>query len=1143
MKKNDYLLLSINFVCLVFILIGITFTSALAELPKKIKWKKDSATMTLIPSGSFKIGEYPKSTPWVAKVSVGQTVSPVETVEVEAFYMDIYEVTVGQFAQFVKETKWNGERGGRNFSKIWDDNDDPVARNTPILNINWIDALAYCRWAGKSLPTEAEWEYAARGGLVDQLYPWGNDPTVIRNHANISGIGGKDQFPPNANSAGVRATDNLHKLRVGTFEPNGYGLYDMIGNVAEWVDPWKSVDGIKKSTIDHSSPRGDGGGDGVVDGWDLLRGVTRGGAWNGTWNANVVSRLSAHPGRRGSTDGFRCVATSGKNPNKYFNISEMIPEKVDVSLSEQEVVVIQGVETSTTITITLKNQYGIFVIGETVNLTTDNGTVQTPAIDQGNGTYTAKYTAGNTFGEAKITAVTSNGKFGSATLKLLDTKVEIEADKTKLPAIQTATANITVSVKNSNGKLVKGETIKLTTDKGTIQTPIDNGDGTFSVKYTAVETAGNTLISVVTGSGKSATLIIELKELIVSKDKSKIENISGATYQTGKPASILVTLSTSDGLPISGREVILDIEPSENTKTDSSVQTDKDGKAIVSVTSGKPGVHTIKVKVGDLQLDSSVAVIYTGEEIVLPDANIVTIDSSKTILEADGKSTTKLTVTILDQNGKGFVDQNLKLEVGNGTLGKIVNNNDGTYNVIYAVGTQTGKVTIAAKTSNGKTGTIDFLLLKPSLNVKDKSIEVLENKPITFELEVEGNKEVSSITVVETPTNGKLEHKITNGKPSLTYTPNLNFNGQDNFKFKVSNGVLESKVSKVDITVNRRPVGLKFSTIDPVSIDQMFSIQVLVGEITNLAGWSFDLEYDPEILSVESVEEGDVLKSEGSTTFFQEGKTNNKEGTVTGLSSVYLGTGGVDTSGNLLTLNLKAIKDGGGYLRFKKVEFGDPKGKTIPIDTVDTTITVSSVPPCDVNADGSVNIFDLILVAQAFGQKVKTRVDTNGDGVVSIFDLIMVAQCFGQGAAPTIVSQPVAMFSMVENWVHLAEVADDGSIEFGQGIAVLKEILSSIKPTETVLMTNYPNPFNPETWIPYHLNQDTDVVVRIYDTKGRIVRTLDMGFQSFGYYASRDKAVYWNGKTDIGEKVSSGTYFYQIQAGDYTETRKLVILK
>ena len=338
-------------------------------------------------------------------------------------------------------------------------------------------------------------------------------------------------------------------------------------------------------------------------------------------------------------------------------------------------------------------------------------------------------------------------------------------------------------------------------------------------------------------------------------------------------------------------------------------------------------------------------------------------------------------------------------------------------------------------------------------------------------------------------------------------------------------------------------VALSFSETEQVDGNQVFSVDVLVGKVSNLAGWSFNLEYDPQILSLESIEEGDAFKPKGESTFFQKGKANAKVGTVTGLSSVYLGTGGVYASGKLMTLTFKAIKGGESFLRLKEVELGDPKGKVIPVDIAETTVVVSSVPPCDVNADGSVNIFDLILVAQSFGQKVKTRVDTNDDGVVSIFDLIMVAQCFGQGAAPTIISQPVAMFSMVENWVRLAEAADDGSVAFDQGIAVLKEILSSIKPVETVLMPNYPNPFNPETWIPYHLSQDAEIVIRIYDASGRIVRTLDVGFQSFGYYASRGKAAYWNGRNGSGELVSSGIYFYRLQAGDYTETRKMVILK
>ena len=149
----------------------------------------------------------------------------------------------------------------------------------------------------------------------------------------------------------------------------------------------------------------------------------------------------------------------------------------------------------------------------------------------------------------------------------------------------------------------------------------------------------------------------------------------------------------------------------------------------------------------------------------------------------------------------------------------------------------------------------------------------------------------------------------------------------------------------------------------------------------------------------------------------------------------------------------------------------------------------------------------------------------------------MVAQCFGQGAAPTIVSQPTAMFSMVEDWIHLATVADDGSLAFGQGI------LSSIKPVETVLMPNYPNPFNPETWIPFQLAQDSTVTAKIYDVTSKLIRMIELGHVTAGNYVESNRAIYWDGRTEEGEQVSSGTYFYQIQAGDYTDTRKMVILK
>ena len=101
----------------------------------------------------------------------------------------------------------------------------------------------------------------------------------------------------------------------------------------------------------------------------------------------------------------------------------------------------------------------------------------------------------------------------------------------------------------------------------------------------------------------------------------------------------------------------------------------------------------------------------------------------------------------------------------------------------------------------------------------------------------------------------------------------------------------------------------------------------------------------------------------------------------------------------------------------------------------------------------------------------------------------------------------------------------------------------TVIPSHFALLQNYPNPFNPETWIPFKLAQDTSVTINIYDTQGQLIRTLHLGNQKAGIYATKDRAAYWNGKDSLGEKVSSGIYFYQLEAGEFRATRKMVILK
>ena len=211
---------------------------------------------------------------------------------------------------------------------------------------------------------------------------------------------------------------------------------------------------------------------------------------------------------------------------------------------------------------------------------------------------------------------------------------------------------------------------------------------------------------------------------------------------------------------------------------------------------------------------------------------------------------------------------------------------------------------------------------------------------------------------------------------------------------------------------------------------------------------------------------------------------------------------------------------------------------------MDSTITVSDALPGDVNGDGAVNIFDLVIAAGQFGKTGADLMgDVNGDQSVNIFDLVMVASNFGQAAAPAILSQPVATFALVESWIQQAAKMDDGSLAFDQGMATLQAILESLKPDQTVLMANYPNPFNPETWIPYQLNRASEVSLSVYSSEGKLVKQIDLGLKPAGNYQTTERAIYWDGRNTNGESVSSGVYFYRLQAGNFSQTRKMVILK
>ncbi|MDE0398447.1 MAG: leucine-rich repeat domain-containing protein [Candidatus Poribacteria bacterium] len=222
---------------------------------------------------------------------------------------------------------------------------------------------------------------------------------------------------------------------------------------------------------------------------------------------------------------------------------------------------------------------------------------------------------------------------------------------------------------------------------------------------------------------------------------------------------------------------------------------------------------------------------------------------------------------------------------------------------------------------------------------------------------------------------------------------------------------------------------------------------------------------------------------------------------------------------------------------------------------------VITVPKWDVNRDGEVNILDLILVAQDIGKTSGTnlRTDVNDDGTRNIQDLILVASHLGElsgaAAAPLlnqILTQNRISPTVLQAWIAQAQVENDGSYAFQKGIANLQKLLTALAPEETALLPNYPNPFNPETWIPYQLAEPAEVTLRIYAINGELVRTLALGHQPAGLYQTRTRAAYWDGKNALGEPVASGVYFYtlstestrdSVTAGDFNATRKMLIMK
>ncbi|HYJ92604.1 MAG TPA: formylglycine-generating enzyme family protein [Pyrinomonadaceae bacterium] len=290
-KPNELIKLLIS----VFLTIASLATGGIGQKSAK----KPPKGMALIPAGTFTMGTAPsdieklKSLYGVKRDELFEAEIPAHRVRLNAFYIDRYEVTNKEFEKFLSSNReWlpagmPAKYDNGKYLADWLNGKFPKgAADLPVTNVNWYVAMAYCHWAGKRLPTEAEWEYAARGGLASAEFPWGNEPVEpIRANYGKSGFG--------------------KPVRVGSYAPNGYGLYDMAGNVWEFTaDEWG-----KYSAADVENPLAGPNIFATLD-FDLIttRRVIRGGSWGGSpINLRVAYRDSHLPNGSQPFVGFRCA--------------------------------------------------------------------------------------------------------------------------------------------------------------------------------------------------------------------------------------------------------------------------------------------------------------------------------------------------------------------------------------------------------------------------------------------------------------------------------------------------------------------------------------------------------------------------------------------------------------------------------------------------------------------------------------------------------------------------------------------------------------------------------------------------------------------------------------------------------------------
>ena len=651
---------------------------------------------------------------------------------------------------------------------------------------------------------------------------------------------------------------------------------------------------------------------------------------------------------------------------------------------------------------------------------------------------------------------------------------------------------IVVEVVDANDNPVENVRVRFRTTIGSgrfsPRTPRTDEEGLAETTFTPTSTGRIRISASVAGVDSTAAFIVQGGE-----PADALEKVSGDN-QSGTPGNALanpfvVEVQDEDGEPLSGHSVTFSVTAGGGSLSETSATTNANGRAQTTLTLGSErGVNSVRASVSGVD----------------PVTFSTSIDA-------------KILVAAANRPVMSWIAGGALYSLSGAKEAKIAESANGV-----AVGG--GKIYWTSQTS-ASAGTINSVNLD---GTNATTLNSVRSVPMGIAVDTAGSK------VYWTASSGKIKRANLNGSGSETVLQDLS--GPTDIA--VSNGFIYwteggNSIRRVNMS------GQKIVIDVAVNLDTVGGLAVGGGKV-----------YWTEQTGASS---GTVNGSNLNGTNF---------GTLASTLSVPMGVA-VDTAGSKLywTSSSGKVKranlDGSrgekvveGLISPSKLAIGGANEATT---TTTTTTTTRSTTPADdskydVNGDGVVDGKDKVLVLEAvLAGTYVAKYDVNDDKKLNILDYVLVDVKVDAGAAgaPTLLGMKMTTVQIdrLQEQIDLLIATNDRSPAALRTLVYMQQLLATARPEKTQLFANYPNPFNPETWIPYELATDTHVKITIYNTQGVVIRTLQFGHQSAGYYTGRDRAAYWDGRNALGEQVASGLYFYQLETDTMSSMRKMVILK